>query len=368
MLDYIVLENFKCFENEGIRLSPLTFITGINGIGKSTLIQALLVLRQSFINRYLIENQISLKDDLTNLVNGDSVLYNQAVNNSFSIQLESMGRNYSFIVENVDGNSYLQSVKINSDADWSKNNLFSEDFVYLNAERLSPQESYKPLISTSKNFSRLGNIHGDKTVGILFDAMNNMTTLNIRALKFGGMDNEKYDTIWQNVMLWMSYIMGTDIKIKIEKISGNDLRLSYAQGRESVFYSPVNVAFGNSYLLPIVVAILTANVGGLILLENPEVHLHPAAQFRLGRFLALAAQQDIQIIVETHSDHLLNGVRVSTKKREFDSLNLSIQYFVSESDEHFAQVIKMDEEGQMDHWPVGFFDEWEKALDKLNEL
>ena len=150
-------------------------------------------------------------------------------------------------------------------------------------------------------------------------------------------------------------------------MNSEDLRLTYTVGdvaKENVF-SPLNTAFGNSYLLPIIVAVLTAKKGGLILLENPEAHLHPAAQFRLGKLLAMAAEQGIQLIVETHSDHLLNGIRVAAKNGQISSDNVAIQYFVEHDGCHDAQRIVLNNDGELDCWPQGFFDEWEKALDSL---
>ena len=72
-----------------------------------------------------------------------------------------------------------------------------------------------------------------------------------------------------------------------------------------------NAGFGISYALPIVVAALRAAAGGLLLVENPEAHLHPAGQSRIGGFLARVAADGVQVFVETHSDHVLNGIRVA---------------------------------------------------------
>ena len=170
-----------------------------------------------------------------------------------------------------------------------------------------------------------------------------------------------------NVSAWMSYIMGTKITAKVEKVNSEDLRLTYTMGdvaKENVF-SPLNSAFGYSYLLPIVTAVLTAKKNGGVLLENPEAHLHPAAQFRLGVFLAMASEQGIQLVVETHSDHLLNGIRVAAKEKKISSDNVAILYFSVRDGVHDAQRIVLNEDGELDRWPQGFFDEWEKALDTL---
>lgn len=365
MLEYIVLKNFKCFDELQMSLTPLTLITGKNGAGKSSVLQSLLVIRQSFVARYLPEKQLALNGDLTNLISGGEVLYKQAEDNGFAISIEENEKAYEFGIAEIDSENHLQPLSTMPDSlslkAWS---LTGDDFVYLNAERLAPQNGYKLVNPSEKNYSRTGNVHGDKAVGVLFDAIDKVTDLNIKELKAEGAKSYR---IGENVSAWISRIMGTDVNVKTEKINGEDVRLSYAMGisaDENVF-SPLNTAFGYSYLLPIVVAVLTAKPGGLILLENPEAHLHPAAQFRTGEFLALAAEHGIQLIVETHSDHLLNGVRVAVKNHKIRPENVTTKFFDITEELHTAKTIQVEENGGLSQWPDGFFDEWEKALDAL---
>lgn len=134
-------------------------------------------------------------------------------------------------------------------------------------------------------------------------------------------------------------------------------------------FRPENVGFGLTYVLPVVIAVLSSESGDLIIIENPEAHLHPAGQSAIAKLLSLSAQNGVQIIAETHSDHFLNGVRVATKRKLIESENISIFYFSRESEnkEHSIEVSQpfIDEKGKLDEWPDGFFDEWDKNLDKL---
>lgn len=365
MVEYIILKNFKCFDELQVRLAPLTLITGMNGVGKSTLIQSLLLIRQSFVSRYFQDNYLCLNGDLANLINGEALLYKQAVDESVEIHIEDSENDFIFNVPQIDSDNHLQRVEICPN-DYSKHGLFlfGDDFVYLNAERLAPQMDYKLMNPLEKNYSRMGNKHGDKAVGVLFDAIDKVSDLTIPALKAEAVSTLR---LGDNVSAWMSYIMGTKITAKVEKVNSEDLRLTYTMGdvaKENVF-SPLNSAFGYSYLLPIVTAVLTAKKNGGVLLENPEAHLHPAAQFRLGVFLAMASEQGIQLVVETHSDHLLNGIRVAAKEKKISSDNVAILYFSVRDGVHDAQRIVLNEDGELDRWPQGFFDEWEKALDTL---
>jgi predicted ATPase len=118
-----------------------------------------------------------------------------------------------------------------------------------------------------------------------------------------------------------------------------------------------------------VVACLSAKKGGILLIENPEAHLHPQGQTSLGRLLGCCVQDGIQVIVETHSDHLLNGVRLAVKKGELPSGDVAIHFFTRSVEKGDVTVDspKISNTGRLSSWPSGFFDEWDKSLDQLLE-
>ena len=104
--------------------------------------------------------------------------------------------------------------------------------------------------------------------------------------------------------------------------------------------------------------------GDLLLIENPEVHLHPAGQAKIGRLLArVAAATGAQVILETHSDHVLNGVRRAVRERETRPDQVGLLFF-RPPQEGLDQVVspQLDVEGNIDHWPEGFFDQFEKDM------
>jgi predicted ATPase len=117
------------------------------------------------------------------------------------------------------------------------------------------------------------------------------------------------------------------------------------------------------------VAILASEPESLILLENPEAHLHPKGQAKMGELLALAASCGIQIVVETHSDHILNGIRLAVHAGKLDPNDVQLHYFQRQETrgESKTEVIspRMDRNGRIDNWPDGFFDEWDKSLEAL---
>jgi predicted ATPase len=148
------------------------------------------------------------------------------------------------------------------------------------------------------------------------------------------------------------------------------LSYSFVQGKGTTAqFKPQNVGFGLTYVLPVVTAILKSKPGDLLLIENPESHLHPAAQSVLGRLCCLAATAGVQIFIESHSDHFLNGVRVAVKKGIIEPDNVALFFLERnlKSKRHDSIICNpaIDNNGRLDEWPQGFFDEWEIQLKEL---
>ena len=133
-------------------------------------------------------------------------------------------------------------------------------------------------------------------------------------------------------------------------------------------YTPPNVGFGYSYVLPIILAGLIAKKGEILIVENPEAHLHPGAQSRLSQFLVRVANQGVQVFIESHSDHILNALRVCVKQIEIEPDEVKVFFFANNeknttTPEIFTPTIDID--GRIDEWPDGFFDEWNNNLIEL---
>lgn len=147
-----------------------------------------------------------------------------------------------------------------------------------------------------------------------------------------------------------------------------NLEFSFVRsGLPSMNYRPTNVGFGLTYSLPVFVAVLSATPGSLIMIENPEAHLHPRGQAAMGRFLALAAANGLQVLIETHSDHVLNGIRIAVKDQIVNPREVALHFFDRSVTAPCCTVATpiIDGDGRLDQWPDGFFDEWEKGLAKL---
>ena len=148
------------------------------------------------------------------------------------------------------------------------------------------------------------------------------------------------------------------------------LQYSFVTGKQvSNKYRATNVGFGISYTLPIIVAVLSSGPGSLLLIENPEAHLHPKGQAKMGELLACAASCGVQVVVETHSDHVLNGMRLATYGGKINPDDIQLHFFQRREEDGQSQVIspRLDRDGRIDQWPDGFFDEWDKSLEALLE-
>jgi predicted ATPase len=134
-------------------------------------------------------------------------------------------------------------------------------------------------------------------------------------------------------------------------------------------YRSTNVGFGLTYVLPVITALLSADPGSLVIIENPEAHLHPRGQVRMGELMALASSAGVQVITETHSDHVLNGIRLAVHSGRLAPNRVRLLYFGREVDKSGikARIFQpeIDADGRIDDWPEGFFDEFERSLEQL---
>ena len=373
MINNLKLMNFKCFDELDLELSPLTLITGVNGMGKSSVIQSLLMLRQSFDERYLqAENKVLLTGELINLLSGNAIRYAPAETPEVKVAVtDETGESFSCLVKS-DSKLDLLSCTSRGLDNITSFSLFSDSFLYLSAERLGPRPEY-PKTQTIKHKGRLGLGSGELTAAFLFSCLRNNTQMPIEALRH---PNEKSNLIYANVSAWLSEVAYDGAQITASEKSTEKLELIYSFNKGKLRgydFSPMNVGFGFSYLLPVILGVLSATPGSLILIENPEAHLHPAAQSKIGKLIALAAENGVQILIETHSDHLLNGIRVMVKGKsnwgKLQANKTQIHYFTSdmveETELKYKISFKIKDNGEIERWPKGFFDEWDNNLDDL---
>lgn len=371
MITRISLKNFKAFREAEINLSSLNLFTGLNGMGKSTFIQSLLLLRQSDANTIPDVRGLVLKggeSGILDLGKGKDIFSIHADNDFIQFEVDIdykkfIDVTYEFDAEN-DVLPLRKSVKNNYNNPGNPA-LFTNRFIYLKAERIGPEHNYKANLAAVKQSRFLG-YRGENVP--LYIALNKLEMIKLESVKH---KDAKSGTLISNIDAWLNEITpGTHI-IPTYYNELDIVRVGYQFDNGNDFtpeFSPVNVGFGFTYMLPVITAILAAEKGDLIIIENPESHLHPQGQAKMGELLARAASDGVQIIVESHSDHLFNGIRVAVKNNFINKEDVSVFYFERDNiKEHITTISQpfIESDGRISHKPKGFFDEYSKQLDSL---
>lgn len=369
MITQIRINSFKCLDRVDLPLSQLTVLAGLNGMGKSTFMQSLLLLHQSAVDSKLPLEQLVRNGRWTELGNAADLLWEGAEKESIAFHI---------ITDSPDYKSSKWSFKLDAekqefmgDASFASTlpkgvGIFSDDFHYLRAERWGPRVAF-PISNTQVRIHR--NLGRDGEFTPFFLAEFAEEEVRNPALHH---PKARSKQLIHQAEAWLGEISpGTRLYTNAHKdLDLVSLQFAFAGGSgETNHYRATNVGFGISYSLPIIVAALSARIGSMLLIENPEAHLHPKGQRQMAELLAKAALGGIQIVVETHSDHFLNGLRLSVHQGEVAPDQIALHYFEREQTAHAirAKVTspKLDRAGRIDQWPNGFFDETEKALREL---
>ncbi|MBO1350407.1 MAG: DUF3696 domain-containing protein [Hormoscilla sp. GUM202] len=377
MISSLRLKNFKPFKDRLLQFRGLTLLSGLNSTGKSSVLQALLLLRQSYKQDLLPNIGLALNGDLVSIGMAQDALFEGAQEESigFEIGFEIVWENnikgqwrFKYVREKLEDDVLnLASPPVETEI-YESTSLFKHNFHYLQAERIGP----RPFNEVSDlQVRRLGNLGtgGEYTAHFLsIYRRESIVDEKLSHPQVKVTDGEKSMDLIDQVEAWMGEISpGTRLRLNAKPEMGL-IGLQYFYG-ESNSYRATNVGFGITYTLPIIVAVLGSKPGTLILIENPEAHLHPQGQAKMGEFLALAASCGIQIVMETHSDHVLNGIRLAVHGGKLDHQDVQLHYFQRQVKNRQAviEVIspRIDRNARIDQWPEGFFNEWEKSLKVL---
>jgi len=374
MLDRIELENFKASRDVDVRLAALTVLGGLNSSGKSTLLQAIGALRQSYDSNGRTDG-FSLSGELLQLGKYSDVLTEGSAGDAVGIAVSEAGVRYRWV---FGGRSDANQLQFAESPSSSPNFLTSAHFQYLQADRIVPSTIYPQAPQRARDMGFLGP-RGEYTADYLTMAAKRPVSESRSFPKTGlsvteallGRVAPTYGLLDQAAGWLQQLSPGTSLSA--EALIGTDevlLQYRYVGRLKEVPtnpYRPTNVGFGLTYSLPIIVSCLSAARGALLLLENPEAHLHPQGQAALGELMARCANDGVQIIVETHSDHLLNGVRLAVKKRLIRNTDVVLHFFSRsvESGEASVETPAILESGRLSNWPPGFFDQWDKDVESL---
>ena len=375
MLEHIELHNFKSARYLNVKLAPLTVLTGLNGSGKSTVLQSIALLKQS-LRSGAVSQELRLRGELVRLGRSEDVRFEGAESDEIGFVVRTPNGEIKLFSPALSGRDTL-SLRCDGDTDDLVAQLES-GFQFIQADRITPAGHYQQASTPDRVIGWLG-CGGEYTVDFLLEnegakvstkRLFSLSNLDISA----GMLKHVAPTenLLDQTAGWLQHLSpGVRPRaVAVELADATSLRFSYtgtSVGSDGRDHRPSNVGFGLTYCLPIIVACLAAPEGALLLLENPEAHLHPRGQSALGALLALCAADGVQIIVETHSDHVLNGIRVAAKKGEIENDAVAVHFFSRDIETGESSITSpiLHANGRFSEWPDGFFDEWSKALDEL---
>ncbi len=372
MLKRIGLKGFKCFaKEEHIPLRQVTLLYGKNGRGKSTVSQSLLLLAQS-MRKYNTLNHLVINDGYINQGYFSELINKDSVDKSFEISIESEGgESVAVIFEPIEKYPQLGALKsqiINGKETFEVMSGFEDGS--------RPSENNETL--SSGVTSDIAILQGLKDT-IYVSADRNGPVNDVQNVYQQGdvpLNPVGQDII--NVIAEQGPSFVADLEHNLSYIlSGASVSINYVNDRielglnssdGDITMRPINVGFGYSYVLPVIVAAMLAKPGSLVVIENPEAHLHSGAQSRLASFLiSQAVNNSFQLLLETHSDHVINGLRIASKIGSIQPSNMIILHFSHSDDTITPKIdeIECDKNGNLSSFPDDFLDEWTKQLLEL---
>ncbi len=381
MIDSIHIKHFKCFSQLDLPLGQLTLLTGRNATGKSSVIQSLLLLHQGIVGRGR-STHIPLNGDIISLGAFSDVLDGRSGRKSFSLGISSNDYRIEWTFTSEDKTTLVAPlVKVSDSRGWSKSDNAAgveiyapaddpdspgddailllgglDTLIHISTERIGPRETYS---ADPSRDDQLGP-RGEYTAWFLHRNGEREVEESLRR-------PDTSPLLIRQTEAWLAHFF-PGVAFEVDRIRDtNLLTLRFRTSAKDSFHRPSNVGYGLSHLLPVLVGGLGVRPGSMFIVENPEAHLHPSAQAEIGTFLAAVAAAGAQVLIETHSDHVLNGVRLAIKKKVLSPEDTQIHYFNPRDSDSQVVPIIIRPDGSLDQWPTGFFDQIEKDLDQLTE-
>jgi len=333
MIQKIEIRNFKSLRNIKLNLNKINVLFGLNGMGKSSFIQVFLLLKQSFEQSLLPNDGLSLNGPILNLGIGKDVFCDSGDDLEgiqFILSTDSNTYNFTF-----DYSPKLRSANVLPlKSDDSQNNDSFENRIpigYISTNRIPP-----------KTFFELSDfqVNRKNNIGKQGEYVAHYLTLNSskKIPESRRHKDAEGNRLLENLQLWLSEISpsvqieaNTDFDANIAKI-----RYSYkGNGFKTKKFKPLNVGFGLTHVLPIIVELLISEENTILILENPESHIHPKGQDALTDLITSVVQDNIQVIIESHSNEIIEGITKYSNNKEID---YSLNHFYRSYAEHVTVV------------------------------
>ena len=377
-ITHITLRNFKCFTGLDLPCAPLTLLTGHNAGGKSTALQALLLLAQG-LREAPNTNLLPLNGTLVDLGAGGDVIHHSASPQTLSFGAANSRERATWRFE-VDKDLSARGLMILSEISYARDG----DPVDLPNDRMLPSElSASDLMDSlrSTNFISAGremqldaypvprssgHVRGDVGRAGEYAPYWYLEFADDEVSPKRRHPTDNRETVRAQVDAWLNELF-PGARANAERLAADaPLRLSFSLGQTSPWSKPANVGYGLSYAFPMLVALLTADPGSTVVIDSAEAHLHPRAQSAVGYLLARMAGSGLHVLAESHSDHLLNGVRLAVRDGLLEPNDAIIHFFGRLDQVPSVTTLAVDRNGAVSDWPEGFFDQTERDLATLS--
>ena len=359
MIQSIHIQNFKSIENQVFDFKPLTILTGTNSAGKSSVIQAIL------LYSHHANNHMILDDYLVHLGKWSDLLCVYSKSKTFSITpiIKNDSKKLSLVFDketdiltfNVKGRKVIELL----------NNtfpIFEKDLYHISANRIGQEEQSK-----IRRGIKCG-INGEFIFGF-YEKYKNEALSNQQLIS-----DAATGALNAQISFWLHRILNLNLTATTQEIDNSSVKVSYKNfdldSVNGIEMSPFNLGAGVSYLTKILILGLSLKEGDILIVENPEVHLHPKAISNFAEFFMFLAKGGIQVILETHSEHIINKMRYFVFKEQLSTDDVQI-YYRERFDTPFIAIRLntdgryTDNNGNVIKFPTGFFD---STLNELLEM
>ena len=346
MIKKLVVKNFKSIDRMELPCSSINLLIGTNSSGKSTILQSLLLVLQNnsgfvgFNGKYL---KLGDYDDVRC----------RGVKNIEGINVSMEDTSKCMLTHNYlkNGDCIELSKSLNGS---NLDNAFNskKGVQYLSCQRIGPKSAYEKDMTVNDEIG----INGEYAISYLNVHGKDRIEENL-------CKDKSNQTLMGQVNWWLKRITGTEIVT--EDMVGTDyVKAAYNSGDISNL-RPNNIGAGISYLISILIMCLASDKNAILIIENPEIHLHPAAQAIVCEFLYFIGDNERQVFVETHSDHIFNGFRAGIAQNNMDINLINISFMYLENMFTRYMGVKIGKYGKIENQRKDLFDQFDIDMRRM---
>lgn len=348
MITSLHIKDFKSVGEETFVFKKLNLLAGTNSSGKSSVLQGLLLAADNISDTDgSVKNltaahipPISFNESRNFITNAKSYSIGLTAG-GHSVALKFLPKDDSFIATTVE----QEGVLIKEDQD-SIRNIF-----HLSAMRSGDLGA--PKINPNPDMNLLG-VNGEYLIHYFNEHKKDLLSDDL-------IIGNTTRTLEGQVNYWLRILAGYTMTVELIN-SEYVVRYVTPEGKS---LHPYNVGTGVNFIAETLIACLASKPGNTVIIENPEIHLHPAAQAAVLDFLVKIANSGVQVIVESHSDHFFNGIRRSLKLGAIAPEDVAVYNFTKQNGLTKTDPVKLSRYGGIENYIPGMFEQFDIDLDTI---